>query len=202
LYISQRSQRLISEREFERERERERERLWGFETQRTTAMAESNDSVSVDMEKIYLGGKVRVFLQESIRFYRFCFFAYYESISSSFLHFSGTLLYCIWVDWLWVMPCLFAKKDWKRNGLVLLFGKSKSENHWFFFATNDGLFLFFFPTYGKIWFLGYRSSEIMISESGHSLFPNFILFIIIIIILIFSIMGRVILSINVPSCLF
>lgn len=31
-------------------------------TQRATAMAESNDSVAIDMEKIYLGGKVGFFI--------------------------------------------------------------------------------------------------------------------------------------------
>lgn len=43
-------------------------------------------------------------------------------------------------------------------------------------------------------FCGIEGSEMMISESGHSLFSRFVF--------IFTIMGKVILSIYVPSCLF
>ena len=56
------------ERESEREKkEREREAEGSLASgtlrdTRATAMAESNDFVSVDMEKIYLGGKVWFFV--------------------------------------------------------------------------------------------------------------------------------------------
>lgn len=61
---------------FPEERERDG-RVW--ETRRESlAMAESIDAVSLDMEKIYLGGKVRPLLQDLI--FQFFFF----SLSQSF----------------------------------------------------------------------------------------------------------------------
>jgi hypothetical protein len=151
-YISHRSQTLISvrerKREFgrERERQKQREALWGFETQRATAMAESNDSVSVDMEKIYLGGKVRVFLHESIRFYGF----YVCSLIMN----QFEAVFCIvpipsctafeWIGGGWCPVCL-VRKIGKEMGLfccleyrrVRIIGFSSFSSQ-----QNDGFFFF------------------------------------------------------------
>lgn len=48
------------------------------------------------------------------------------------------------------MPYLFAEQDWKRNGLALLFGKSKSENHLFLVFLRNEMMGCFYLFLGKI----------------------------------------------------
>ena len=74
----------------------------------TTAMPESNDSVSVDMEKIYLGGKVSptlisfTFSSFSFLFFAFKFQFFSGDGSSSSISQLGCIIYIL----CWFMGCI------------------------------------------------------------------------------------------------
>ena len=144
-------------------------------------MADSNEFVSIDVEKIHLGGKVR-FLSLSLPL---SLFLHCLKFNLCFFFFSGFLVLCFAMLCYAVLCCaVLHLNEFVIRGNLL-------EMKWeLIFVNVSSVFFFLFSffsisIYRKIWFWGIAGLEMLHSKSGKSLFTRFV-FVTIMVILIDS----------------